>query len=383
VASVIKVNGKYRCQVRYKGVVKCKTFPVKAQATRWGVETEDEIDAGLLKPETPKHTVADVIRAYRAMRETARPIADTSNEHYQLRKLSEALGHHVVADMTPDDLVAFASARREEDGAGPYTVNMDISKLGTVLRFGGAALKVAFPDIVGAARPTLSYLRLIGGGGQRERRPLGDELQRILDHLEATHGAVYAHAAAFAASSAMRRGEVCSIGFEDVQEATQTVQVWRKHPRKGKVLETVPVIGEAWRILQARPRGEPEPVQVQTDRGMVVQMKTRVFPIHPSTLSKYFTWACRALGIPDLHLHDLRHEGTSALFESGMDIPEAALVTGHKDWRHLKRYTNLRPEDLAATLRERRSHPDAEQRPGSRQSASPGRRTSAPDTSPR
>ena len=25
---------------------------------------------------------------------------------------------------------------------------------------------------------------------------------------------------------------------------------------------------------------------------------------------------------------------------------QVALVTGHKDWRHLKRYTNLKPEDL-------------------------------------
>ena len=74
----------------------------------------------------------------------------------------------------------------------------------------------------------------------------------------------------------------------------------------------------------------------------------RVFPIEAGTLSKYFTFTCRALSIPDLHLHDMRHEGTSRLFEAGYSIPEVALVTGHKSLAHLSRYTNLRPEDVAA-----------------------------------
>lgn len=73
-----------------------------------------------------------------------------------------------------------------------------------------------------------------------------------------------------------------------------------------------------------------------------------VFGCHEQTLSKYFNQACKALGIPDLHLHDLRHEGTSAMFEVGMSIEQVALVTGHKDWRNLKRYTNLKPEDLVS-----------------------------------
>jgi site-specific recombinase XerD len=63
-------------------------------------------------------------------------------------------------------------------------------------------------------------------------------------------------------------------------------------------------------------------------------------------LSKYFTEACRELSIPDLHLHDLRHEGTSRMFEDGYEIQQVALVTGHKKWENLKRYTQLKPEDL-------------------------------------
>jgi site-specific recombinase XerD len=52
------------------------------------------------------------------------------------------------------------------------------------------------------------------------------------------------------------------------------------------------------------------------------------------------------LGIEDLDFHDLRHEGTSRLLEAGFAIEQVSLVTGHKDWKMLRRYTHLKPEAL-------------------------------------
>ena len=92
------------------------------------------------------------------------------------------------------------------------------------------------------------------------------------------------------------------------------------------------MLPEAWAVLARRPAGDAP------------------FPITETTVSKYFTAACRALAIPDLHFHDLRHEGTSRLFEQGLDIQHVALVTGHKSWAHLKRYTQLKPEDVHAKI---------------------------------
>jgi len=42
----------------------------------------------------------------------------------------------------------------------------------------------------------------------------------------------------------------------------------------------------------------------------------------------------------------MRHEGTSRLFEAGFRIEQVSLVTGHKDWKMLRRYTHLKPESL-------------------------------------
>jgi len=106
----------------------------------------------------------------------------------------------------------------------------------------------------------------------------------------------------------------------------------RKDPRAKKGNDQwIPLLGDALAIIDRQPRTEGE---------------GRIFPVHPQTLSKYFKAACDALGIVDLHFHDLRHEGTGRLFEDGFAVQEVALVTGHKSWAHLKRYTNLRPESL-------------------------------------
>ncbi len=43
----------------------------------------------------------------------------------------------------------------------------------------------------------------------------------------------------------------------------------------------------------------------------------RIFPEHTQALSKVFKVACDGLGISDLHLHSLRHEGTLRLFKPG------------------------------------------------------------------
>lgn len=328
-ASILEVNGKWRALVRRAGhKAQCKTHATKAAAQAWARKIEVGIDGGAKADTTVSLTLKEVVQAYRKLREASRPILDTADEHYQIVRLERHLGGLRVFKMTTDDLVAFAQMRREEK-AGPHTVNMDLSKLGTVLRYGGAALKLVLPDIVGASRPTLNYLRLIGGGGVRSRRPTEDEFTRVIDYMLENHPAIYAAAIQFAASSAMRLGELESFKWSDINEETRIVMLYRKHPRLGKTLERVPILNRAWAIIQDLPRSDE-----------------RVFPILGQTLSAYFTKACQALKIIDLHAHDLRHESASKMFEEGLSIQQVALVTGHKSWNMLKKYTNLKPEDL-------------------------------------
>lgn len=331
-ASVIKVNGKWRALVRRKGHKPiCKTHATKAAADAWGRAIEAKLDAGLPVAEE-RSTVADLIDEYRRLRGTSRPVLDTSTEHYTLKQLKAGLGDKHVARLTPQDLAGYCTMRRDE-GAGPYTCNMDISKLGTVLRYAGMSMNLPAVDVVAAARPLLKHLGLIGGGGRRERRPTAEELHDITTWLADNKGELFAEIVRFAVATAMRRGEIERLTWADVDKKKRLVLVRdRKDPRQKQGNDQwVPLLGEAWLVLERQVRVDGE---------------ARIFPIGASTVSKYFTEACVALSVPDLHFHDLRHEGTSQLFEEGYEIQQVALVTGHKDWRHLRRYTNLKPEDL-------------------------------------
>lgn len=324
--SVKKIEGSWRALIRLKGRKPIsKRFRTKAEADAWAHETEKRMREGRAVEAGDKLTIADLIARYRKLRDASRPILDTSNEHYMLKHLADDIGNLAAARLTSEDLVGWAQKRKDQ-GAGPYTINMELSKLGTVYRYAGMTL--GLPDVVHAARPLLNHLGLIGGGGKRERRPTSDELERLI----AAAPAWLAEVIEFAVATAMRRGEIVRLLWVDVDEKRRVITVRnRKDPRRkqGNDMD-VPLLPRAWDILKKR-RGASD---------------TLLFPYHEQTISKYFKQLCTELGIPDLHFHDLRHEGTSQLFEEGFAIQEVALVTGHKDWRNLRRYTNLKPESL-------------------------------------
>lgn len=346
-ASILKLGGKYRAQVRRPGMKsRSKTFSTRAAAAKWARTEETKIDEGnFTSEESSSVTVGKLVQLYRERRENgARPVDDDSNENYMLQHLETDLGSFRVAGLTPKVMTEWARERSRE-GAGGYTINMELSKLGTVLRAMAASLNLVFPDVIGAARVELLDMQLISGGNRRKRRPSEDELVRVLAEMPPK----YARAAAFAAMSTLRLSEVCRITRDALRAEHQTIWVYgRKHPRKKEgVDEEVPLTDMALEILLAQPQEDGD---------------KRFFPLNPKTLSEHWHHACVELRIPDLRFHDLRHEGTSLLFEEGADIPVVALYTGHKTWDQLKRYTNLSPQDLKFTPEQRRERAQKKRR---------------------
>lgn len=337
-ASISKIKDKWRALIRRKGYPTIsKWFETKAKAAAWARDIEGQLVAGTPnKPAASKETIRQLIDKYIKLRSKTRPILDTATESYTLKQLKKNLGSIVANAMTVDDLLGWAALRRDE-GAGPYTINCDLSKLGTVIRYAGEGL----PDVIGAARPKLSYLGLIGGGGLRERRPTDDELHRILEWLTREKGQIYADLVMFNVLTAMRRGESTQIKWADLDHDKKMVLVRDRKDPRAKIGndQWVPLLGDSWELALRQPKIEGD---------------GRIFPLHKQTTSKYFTNACTALGIPDLHLHDMRHEGISAMFEIGYQIQQVAIVSGHKDWRHLRRYTQIKPE----SLHDHGKHPD-------------------------
>lgn len=313
-ASILPVGNRWRAQVRRAGKSTSRTFDTKREAEQWGRRVEAGLDAQAVDLATADITVGELIEEFRRARlDIGRPVAETSNTHYMLAHLVEDLGPERLRDLVPRRLVQWATQRKEQ-GAGAYTVNMELSQLGTVIRHTASFLNAVLPDVVAAARPLLHYGQLIGGAAPRSRRPTADELAALLAWLD-VHSPVVADAVRVSAIVGLRRGELARIAWADINELQRSVLVrQRKHPRRVLARdEWVPLLGDVWAIVQRQPR---------TDE--------RIFPVSLERLTDAVTEGTRALGIPDLHLHDMRRQATSALRDLGMDRESRKAITGHK-----------------------------------------------------
>lgn len=336
-ATIKKRGDRWFAQVRKRGHSTSKSHPTKAAAQSWATEIEAQIERGEYGA-VPLDTLADLIVGYRKLREdSGHPIAPKSNDDYLLSSLSKRLGSIRASDLSVQILVEYAQ-RRKADGVSPYTVNMELSKLGTIIRQMKSVYSLRIHDVVSEARPALRHLGLIGTSRSRKRRPDIEEVRLLLDWFAKNQDrskVPMGEVIIVSMTAALRRGELFRILWSDLDEIRRLVLVRdRKDPRnKEGNHQWVPLLPEAWEVVVRRPRGGD-----------------RIFPFHPQTVSKLFKKACDEIGIKDLRLHDLRHEATSALFEAGWSIPDVALVTGHKNWSHLKRYTNLAPESVHANV---------------------------------
>lgn len=75
------------------------------------------------------------------------------------------------------------------------------------------------------------------------------------------------------------------------------------------------------------------------------------FKLATSRLSQQFSRVFKAANCEGLRFHDLRHEATSRIFErTTLTDVQISRITGHRDPRMLRRYSNLRGSDLADRL---------------------------------
>jgi integrase len=337
-------SGNWRFQVRRKGQYVSETFRRQRDGEEWVLDIERRIDRGekfVVRARKDPKTIGDLIDLHMSdMAEVGKPAL--RSKRFTLEALKESLGKLKLNGLTRERLIKFGKDRAAA-GAGPVTLGMDIGYLRTVVIHAAAVHGVGISaEPIDLARVALKRLELVGKGNERDRRPTKNEIARIVIYLNSNPRQLIpaGRIVLFAIASAMREEEICRIRWEDVDNETKTVLIRdRKDPRKKKGNhQRVPLLKiddlDAWAILEEQRKYSHNAEQV--------------FPYNGRSVGSAFRRACRALNIVDLHFHDLRHEATSRLFEAGFTIEQVPLVTGHKDWKMLRRYTHLRPEGLRA-----------------------------------
>ncbi|MCB0475714.1 MAG: tyrosine-type recombinase/integrase [Flavobacteriaceae bacterium] len=214
----------------------------------------------------------------------------------------------------------------------------------------------------------LSKLRLKTTDNRRERRLREGELQRLLEAGKQSRNPHLVPVILFALETAMRRGEILSLCWNQVDLERRSVTILES---KNGHSRTIPLTDKAMGILndiQVSEKGmgnENETYKdcrcnIEFNSKTISKRKVRV-SVRPLTIEKVFnmsanatrlSWArlCNRAGIADLHFHDLRHEAISRFFELGLTAPEAASISGHRDMRMLLRYAHASPDHVRNKL---------------------------------
>ncbi len=362
-ATFIKLSsGKWRAQIRRRGHSLSQAFATKALAEAWARDQESSIDKGQMpsaaipQPSSPSQTRVNPAHAgtlgqlidlhLNDLLELRRGIG--RSKEATLFRIREDIGDTRLDRINREFLIEFAK-RRAKDGAGPVTISIDISFIGTVMEHAAAVHGIRVPsEQVRLARIALNRLGLVAKSAERDRRPTHEELAKIIATVEANPRQIIplARIIPFAIATGLRQDEISRVLWEDYNPAKRLLRVrQRKHPRlKMSNDQTIPLVTDTG-------YDPVELLKVQAER--LGRTTGFIFPYDGRSVGAAFRRVCRDLGIDDLHFHDLRHEAISRLFEADWDIQNVAMVSGHKDWKMLQRYTHLRPSFIATRGRGR------------------------------
>ncbi|MGA4329838.1 site-specific integrase [Ralstonia pseudosolanacearum] len=346
-AGIWKRGSYWRVEIRRVGYPnQNRTFDTKADAEAWARRVESEMDRGVFadRTEAKRNTLGDLLLRY--SNEVSPHKKGGALEILRIRKLrTDPIAALKVSALSGQSIAQYRDRRLAGDSktkpVSGSTVNRELTLLSHVLTVASREWAVHVDT------NPVSLIRRPKENRARSRRLYHGEQERLLRELELsqrTDEGFYVAGGCrneyvrplviLALETAMRRGELLSLQWQDVHLADRFV---RLHDTKNGEARDVPLSTRAVSTLaelSIRPR----------------HISGRVFPVSPEALKKAFTRACSRAGIEDLHFHDLRHEATSRISEKLDNILELSAVTGHKTVQMLKRYYHPRASDLARKL---------------------------------
>jgi integrase len=307
-----------------------RTFDRKQAAAAWLERREKELikPGALDRLQTPDPTLAAVIDRY--TNESIRKIGRTKAQVLRAIKAYD-IANKSCSEITSADVIAFANQLVTK--VTPQTVGNYLSHLAAVFAIARPAW--SYPLDQTAMKDAFVVARRLGISSksrERDRRPTLEELDKIMEYFgerltRRPSSIPMQKIIGFAMFSTRRLEEITRIRWKDLDLEGSRVLV-RDMKSPGEKLGNdvwCDLTPEALQIIVSMPKSTEE-----------------IFPYGGDTIGTNFTRACQFLDIRDLHLHDLRHDGVSRLFEIGRNIPQVAAVSGHRSWSSLKRYTHLR-----------------------------------------
>jgi len=324
-ASIRKFNNKWQVQIRRKGHRSInKSFLYRKDAETWSRSKERELDDGGISIDRSglkSISLGDLLIRYRDTVSIKK--RGSKSEVYWIN----AFLNHPSSKLKLSEVTSQTFARYRDErliSIKPSSISREFS----VYRH---ALQIAIDEWeIPLGENPLLKVTLPKYYDRRNRRLDPVEFTIIVEYCQAHQQPDLLDVIIMAIETGMRRGELLRVTNDHYNAKARTLHI--PHTKTGYP-RTIPLTTKAVAIV-----GNLQPMQ------MVYSKSTEGFMSAWQRLIK-------RTGIVDLRFHDLRHEAISRFFEMGLSVPEVALISGHRDYRMLQRYTHLKPEELVSKLR--------------------------------
>ncbi|WP_370661947.1 tyrosine-type recombinase/integrase [Massilia alkalitolerans] len=337
---VLTPSGTYKALVRMRGwPTTSKTFRLKRDAVDWARRTEDEMVRGVYISRTgsERMTLQEALHRYLAeVTPTKKPTTQRS-EKITAQHLIGYLGKYSMAALS-SELVASYRDNRLSAGKSNNTVRIELAMLSNLFT-------IAIQEWgLGLTHNPVAAIRKPSPGQGRDRRLTDDEEQRLFEAVEAHSNPLLAWVVRIAIETGMRQSEILGLRLSQVDLNSRVV---RLSDTKNNSARTVPLSAAATATFKSALENPLRPKE--TDLVFFGE-PGRDGKRWPYQFAKIWGEVKKAIGVGDLHFHDLRHEAVSRLVENGLSDQEVASISGHKSMQMLRRYTHLRAEDLVSRL---------------------------------
>ena len=322
-SSIRKINGKWIAQVNKMGHPRVsKYFYSKTLAITWanGIEQKyDQINAHGYDKSLLNHKVANLIDKYEVMKSQYK--RSYASEIYMLKQLKYSpLGQAKVGGIS--SLMVSSYIDRCRQHVKPSTISRRLGLLRHIFN-------VAIDEWGYPITNPVSKVK-IPKSAEAPLRRIRDEHLKELDKIFRERQSVMRWIVIFGLETAMRRGEIVNLKWEDVDRSKNTARI--SESKCGRV-RYVPLTPRAIECLESVPA-----------------QSEYVFNTTTSAIASAWKRIRIKAGARNVRFHDLRHEAISRFFEKGLTIPEVASISGHRTPQMLFRYAHADQSKIAEKL---------------------------------
>ena len=312
-------SGKWTAEVRTHKKYISKTFIKKSNASNWAKEIEYQLDREQYEDfsESVRITLGELITRYR---DDITPTKKGAKE--EKYKLNFILRNKIVKcrvlSLKTKQILEFKNDIKETRAAS--TVNKYIHYIYTIWETARVQWDIALPS-----RNPVSLVKKEKVTDKIDRILTPEEYQDLLVACSKSNLAFLPEIVEFAYITAMRFGEITKLETKDINFEKSTA------------------------LLLDTKNGESRLVPL-TDRALEIcnkfRFREKLFDINRDKFRHYFEQACFRAKVKNFRFHDLRACAITNLFLNGWSIAEVSVVSGHKTWSELKRYTRIKASDL-------------------------------------